>query len=440
MNTTGSFVAALQPDKSARRAVEACLARIASDNSQLKAVSLLFAERALARAAELDQLLADGGPFGPLHGMPILVKELIDIEGVPTSFGSLDYSHSPAPRTAPVLARLESAGAILIGTTHMVEFAIGSWGTNYAKGTPWNPADRLVHRVAGGSSSGSAVAVAAGLTPAAIGSDTGGSIRIPASLCGVVGFKPTYGLIPTDGVAPLGPTFDTLGPLTTNIDDARLLTEAMAGIDLTHPFVPVDGLRIGVVGDDFLEPMADDVAAAYKTAMVQLQSAGVRFEEITLPLSFVDFQKLNGDIVAFEAFQHLERLVEDPRTQLDPHVRKRVLAGRMINPARYRELLDELSFVRKSFDAVFSGLDALALPGTPISAPPLSEVDESKIPMSRYTRLANCLDLCAICLPLNLPNGKMPIGLQLCCRAHSDARLLAIASSISALVCQQIGR
>lgn len=411
--------------------VEASLARIAEENDRLHAVSLLFAENALKRAAELDQSLLECQVRKRLHGLPVLVKELADIEGVPTAFGSLAYATSVSMQTAPALKRLEEAGAIILGTTHMVEFAIGGWGTNHAKGTPWNPADRAVHRVPGGSSSGSAVAVAAGLAPVAIGSDTGGSIRIPASLCGVVGFKPTYGLIPTDGVAPLGPTFDTLGPITNSVDEARLLTEVLAGIDLSHSQVPIHGLRIAVVSSDALAPISHEVANAYEAVLVRLRELGAHVEVISLPLSFVGFQRLNGDIVAFEAYRHLAKLVDEPSTPLDPHVRERVLKGRNIEPAQYDELLKELSEVRRSFVETLADFDLLALPGTPICATALSEVDESQIPMSRYTRVANCLDLCAISLPLTRPAGSLPIGLQLCGGAQSDARVLAIASEVS---------
>lgn len=410
--------------------VATCLARIADQNEHLHAVSHLLAEHAWARATELDRLAATQEPRGALHGLPVLVKELVDIEGIPTRFGSLAYGTTPARETAPALRRLEDAGAILLGTTHMVEFAIGSWGTNHARGTPWNPVDARVHRVPGGSSSGSAVAVAAGLAPVAIGSDTGGSIRIPASLCGVVGFKPTYGLIPTDGVAPLGPTFDTLGPITHCVSDARRLTEVMAGVSLAHPAVAIDDLRIAIVTEAALAQIAEEVAAAYTAALSGMRALGARVEEIALPLPFVEFQSLNGDIVAFEAYRHLSQLAEDPSSPLDPFVRKRVLAGRDVDPEHYQAQLRRLHDARLSFAPMFSGFDLLVLPGTPICALPLSEVDERQIPMSRYTRVANCLDLCAITLPLSRPAGALPIGLQLCAAAHSDARLLAIADAI----------
>ena len=415
---------------SATDRVEACLARIAALDGKLHSVSRVFTDRALARAGELDRAAAEGHPRKPLHGLPVLVKELIDIEGVPTDFGSLAYATSPANATAPVLKRLQDAGAILLGTTHMVEFAIGSWGTNHAKGTPWNPADSEIHRVAGGSSSGSAVAVAAGLAPVAIGSDTGGSIRIPASLCGVVGFKPTYDLISCEGVAPLGPTFDTLGPITRSVADARLVTEVMAGVDLAHPPVCVGDLRIARVSDAALSEMSGEVATAYAEGLARLTAAGARIEEIDLPLSFIDFQTQNGDIVAYEAYRHLHALVDDPKTPLDPHVRKRVLAGRAISEDHYRNRLSEMAATRHEFEERFDGFDLLALPGTPLPAAPTSEVQEDQIPMSRYTRVANCLNLCGISLPLTRPAGELPVGLQLCGRAGADAFLLAAAASV----------
>jgi len=413
--------------------VERCLTTISRENDRLHAVSQLFAELARSRAADMDKYLAAGEVPGALQGLPLLVKELIDIAGQQTAFGSLAYATASAARNAPVIDRLEAAGAIILGTTHMVEFAIGGWGTNHAKGTPWNPADALVHHVPGGSSSGSAVAVAAGLVPAAIGSDTGGSIRIPASLCGVIGFKPTYGLIPTVGVAPLSPTFDTLGPITRTVLDARRLTEAMSGLDLGHPPVNLAGLRIAVVHTEALSPVSEDVEQAFRSAMALLTDQGAQIVEIELPLSFVGFQKLNGDIMAFEAYRNLAKIVEDPDTPLDPNARKRVLAGRDVSTAQYEERLAELAALRQAFPSTVASTDILALPGTPICAIPVAQVDESQIPMSRYTRVANCLDLCAISLPLARSAGAMPIGLQLCAPAQSDAFLLAVAEVVAAV-------
>jgi aspartyl-tRNA(Asn)/glutamyl-tRNA(Gln) amidotransferase subunit A len=223
---------------SSRAILERQLEAIANGNGALHAFVEVFADPARQRADELDRIAAGSGPAGPLHGVPIAVKDLACIGHRAPGFGSQCYRGTPAGSTAPAIQRLIDAGAIIIGMTHMVEFACGGWGTNHAVGTPWNPIDRKVHRVPGGSSSGSAVAVAAGLVPAAIGSDTGGSIRIPASLCGIIGFKPSFGLVPLAGIAPLSPTFDTLGPITRTVGDARLLFSVLGQRSLSGSSCP----------------------------------------------------------------------------------------------------------------------------------------------------------------------------------------------------------
>lgn len=417
---------------SASRHVEASIARIAARDGTLHAVSQLFKEDARQCAAQLDAQFAQGETPGQLHGVPFLAKELVDIQGKVTQFGSGSYSTHSAGCDAPAIARLKAAGANLLGTTHMVEFAFGSWGTNYLKGTPWNPCDLTQHRAPGGSSSGSAVAVAAGYVPVAIGSDTGGSIRIPASLCGVIGFKPSNGLIPIEGVAPLGPTFDTLGPISRTIADARSFTEVMADKDLSHPPVDIDGLRIAVVSPAALLPCAFEIAQAFNETVSSLEARGAKVSEIALPLSLVEFQKLNGEIVGYEAFAHLKRCVEDWRLPMDPYVRQRVRSNAGMDRRTYNARLAQLAEVRADFARTFAEFDVLALPGTPFCAPPISEVNEAEIPMSRYTRVANCLDLCAISLPLPRAKGELPIGFQLCTAAGSDAFLLELADSILA--------
>ncbi|MBE3669992.1 hypothetical protein BOO25_13810 [Vibrio navarrensis] len=407
--------------------VTRCLSRINLENDKWHAVSQLFAANALRKALKLDQHVARGGKPAKLHGLPFVIKELVDLKGVITPFGSTVYKSESASQNAQVVDRLEAEGAVLLGTAHMVEFAIGSWGTNTVRGTPWNPADPEVHRVPGGSSSGSAVAVAAGLVPAAIGSDTGGSIRIPASLCGVIGYKPTYGLIPTDGVAPLGPTFDTLGPITRTIDDARRLTEVMSERVLSHQSVSFDGLKVAVVSSSALAPISPEIEQAYEGALQRLKQMGASIREIELPLSFSEFQRLNGDIVSYEIYSHIAHIAEDPSSLIDVNIRNRVLAGRSISAEQYSDDLKELKATRETFQATFADFDVLVLPGTPICAAPLSEVDESQIPMSRYTRIANCLDMCAVTLPLARTSDNLPIGWQLCAPGNCDAFLLALA-------------
>lgn len=410
--------------------IEVCLAAIRVREPFLHAVAEIFDEEARLQAECLDVENTTALTAGPLHGMPFLVKELVNVAGHHTRFGSAVYAQGPALDDATAIRRLKDAGAVLVGTTRMVEFAYGSWGTNYIEGTPWNPSDPAVHRAPGGSSSGSAVAVAAGLVPLAIGSDTGGSIRIPASLCGAIGFKPTYGLIPIEGVAPLGPTFDTLGPITRTVSDARRATEAMAARDLSHSKVVLTEVSFAVLGHDVLSPCAPEVMEALESAIQTLHACGAVFNEIELPAPLVEFQKLNGDIVGFEAFAHLRHLAEDWRTTMDPFVRRRVLGNEAIDLGTYDARLTQMAEWREDFARAFADHDILVLPGTPLCAPPLSEVNEAEIPMSRFTRVANCLNLCAISLPLPRKTGQLPVGLQLCARANADAYLLAVAHSV----------
>lgn len=420
----------------ARDAVEAAIARIEAENPRLKAVSALFAEAARSRADDLDRMARAGHAPGPLHGVPVLMKELVDIAGRETAFGSRCYAVGPAARNAPVIDRLEAAGAVILGTTQMVEFAIGSWGSNAVRGTPLNPADPVEPRAPGGSSSGSAVAVAAGMVPLAFGSDTGGSVRIPATLCGVVGYKPSYGLIPMQGVAPTGPTFDVLGPLARNVADARRAVEVAAGLSLSAPPCDLAGLVVAHVSDAALAPIDPEAQAALDRARALFAASGACLTELALPLSFVEIQAINGDIVAFEAYRHLGPSAEDPAAPLDPFVRARVLHGARIGAADYRARLAQMQALRAAFMAAFRGADVLILPGTPMAAPRLAEVDEAVIPMSRFTRAANGLGLCAIALPVPGPAGSRPLGIQLAAPALADARLLAIAQTFECRLAQ----
>lgn len=407
-----------------------CVARIKERNLRLHAVETLLEEQALASAEAADAARADGRKNGPLHGIPVLIKELIDIAGLETLHGSRCYGASVAVRSAPLVQRLEAAGAIILGTTHMVEFAMGSWGTNEARGTPLNPRGGTKDWYAGGSSSGSAVAVAAGLVPLAIGSDTGGSIRIPATICGVHGFKPSRGLIPTEGVAPLAATFDTIGPLGNSIADLRLACEVMAGRSFAPDRALSRNLTIAVVSAEDLVPCAPEVLDMRERLMMRLSALGHRVVPITLPASLPRLQELNGTIVAFEAWQHFHQQASDPSSPMDPHVRKRVLAGKDVDETKYRALLDEIAEMTKSFAQAQADVDAILLPGTPIPAAGLETVDQDEIPLSRYTRMANTLDLCAIAMPVGATPEGAPLGIQLCAPWGHDSRLLAVAEKL----------
>ncbi|GAB3486245.1 amidase [Marinomonas epiphytica] len=416
--------------RSLYKTIKAQLDNIRLEDRKWHSVAKLFTEQALLQAKAYDKRMAKGGQARSLEGRSFLAKELFDIKGYATQFGSKNYPSEIASKDAACIARLKSCGAILLGTNNMVEFAIGSWGTNSITGTPWNPADPIIHRAPGGSSSGSAVSVAANMTSVAIGSDTGGSIRIPASLCGVIGFKPTTGLIPTTGTAQLGPFFDTIGPITRNVNDARLFTEAMAEKKLSHVEVSLASLRIATVKQQDLEPIDNEILETFNKAISRLKDLGVKIVELELPVTFQDFQKLNGDIVAYEIYQHIGDIADNRQCNIDPYIRQRVLAGKSISASEYQKSISTLKQLRSRMDRHFGKFDVIALPGTPICAPPITEIDENQIPMSRYTRIANCLDLCAISLPLGKSLAKLPIGWQLCAPANQDAMLLSLSQLI----------
>lgn len=415
---------------SSRSVVRDCLDAIAAENGKLHAFVEVFAEKAMRRAEELDRHLAASGPVGPLHGVPVAVKDLAAFDGRSPGFGSKCYPAVPGAGTAPAIRRLVEAGAVVVGMTHMVEFAFGGWGTNHAMGTPWNPVDRTVHRVPGGSSSGSAVAVAAGLVPAAVGSDTGGSIRIPASLCGIVGFKPSFGRIPLEGTAPLGPAFDTLGPIVRDVGDARLLFEVMAGLPVTEP-APVKALRIGVPDERHLEPCDPDILGNYRRSVGALREARHETVAIDLPEALTEYQALCGAVVGYEAYRHHRAVAEDPATPLDPHVRQRLSAGREIDAARHADLMRRRERDIAAFKAIGGAFDVIVLPSTPLPAIPVDAVDETTIPMSRYTRIGNWLDLCAIGVPNGVTASVLPTGFQLMALSGNDVRLLDCAEYVA---------
>ena len=318
---------------SSEKLVRACLAEIAREDHRLHAFVEVYQADANARALELDDERAAGHTRGPLHGVPFAVKDLADVAGRVTGFGSRSYSDAPAKCTAPFIRALEAAGAILLGKTQSVEFAFGSWGTNHSLGTPVNPAV-AGHASPGGSSSGSAVAVAAGLVPAAIGSDTGGSVRIPAGLCGIAGMKPTHGRTSLEGIAPLSSRLDTLGPLANRVDDLLALYEAMSETPRpAHPDHPEPVYRS--LDPAVLAPADRGILDLYESALARLSAGGARIEPLELPCELAEYQSRCGGIMAYDAYANLKPIIDDFRRPLDPFVRRRILAGREISAAAH---------------------------------------------------------------------------------------------------------
>ncbi len=403
--------------------VRASLDRIATRDPDLHAFVTVFDQKAEHRARELDAELAQGHWRGPLHGLPVAVKDLADIEGAPTGFGSRCYAQGRARRNARFVDTLLEAGAIIIGKTQTVEFAYGSWGTNHALGTPVNPSV-AGHAVPGGSSSGSAVAVAAGLVPLAVGSDTGGSVRIPAALCGVAGMKPSHGLIPLDGVAPLSPALDTIGPLARDVAGLRLL---LRGLQPDWSETATSPANAWTLCDADLEPIHPDILAAYRAQVAELNARGLATAPLPLPRPLGEYQRFCGDIMAHDAFAALEPLVTDRRLPMDPFVRRRIGQGAAIGARDHADATQRRAQDIEDFLDRFGPRDVLFLPATPLPPCQVAEIDESEIPMSRFTRIANYLDLCAVTVPL-CRSGPFPIGMQLVAQSGQDDMLLSALS------------
>jgi len=430
-------------ETSSRAIVEACLARIDALDPHLHAFVDVYRDTALAAADAADRDRRTGAARGPLAGLPIALKDLFHIEGRQTTAGSKSWLGRISDHTATAVLRLTAAGMIPLGKTHMVEFAFGGWGRNQPMGAPWNPWDNATHRVAGGSSSGSAVAVAGGLCPAAIGSDTGGSIRIPAALCGLTGLKPTYGRVSLHGAVPLSGTLDSIGPLARSVEDAALLTAAMSGPDPRDPatlIAPRGDLEAALAGEadirgvriTALAPEAfpaytlPDVIRAYQAAIVALRALGARVDTAPFPLDFEDMMVRNGRIIAAEAYALHRAYIEDTSLDIDPWVRRRVLGGKAVSAADYIDLLAARQRASAQFAAWMRDRDALLTPTLPITATPLADVDEALTPLATWTRTANYLGACALSLPAGFSAEGLPIGVQVTGAAFADAMLVRI--------------
>jgi aspartyl-tRNA(Asn)/glutamyl-tRNA(Gln) amidotransferase subunit A len=418
--------------------VQLYLDRIARLDERAHAYVNVYRESALLAAQAADAQRDSGTPLPALHGLPIAVKDLCEIDQQITTAGSRHWQGRRSTVTSAVVERLQSAGMVLLGKTHMVEFAFGGWGTNVHMGTPRNPWDWLgKHRAPGGSSSGSGVAVAAGLAPAAIGSDTGGSVRIPAAFNGVTGLKTTNGRISLYGVVPMSPTLDTIGVLTRTAEDAALLAHALAGFDArdprTHgpPCAPIDiasfdtprPAKIAVLRpDQYPTAVTDDIQKATEEAIRAFQSLGATVEYPSVPLDFSELMRSSGTIISAEAYRVHAAYIEDTDA-FDPWVRKRILAGRKVDASTYSSAQAHRQETMAAFDAWMRSYDVLLTPVLPFAAAPLDEIDEA-IHLTPFTRPVNYLETCALSLPAGFTRDGMPIGVQLIGKRWQEAMLL----------------
>jgi aspartyl-tRNA(Asn)/glutamyl-tRNA(Gln) amidotransferase subunit A len=419
--------------------VDALLERIRKRDPALHAFIAVYESDARLAAEAAHKAMRARHRVGPLHGVPMGLKDLVDLEGRVTTGGSKVWAERVSPVTATLAERLIGAGMILLGKTHTVEFAMGSFGTNTHLGTPRNPWDLTVHRTPGGSSSGSAVAVASGLAPAAIGTDTGGSVRLPAAWCGIVGLKVTAGRISTYGVLPLSSTLDTPGPMTRSVEDAALLFRVLNGPDPRDPqtraWTPSDplpalrggvaGLRLGVMPDAERKDVAADVLAAYDASVETLARLGARIVRPALPHSFRDYGAATGRIISAEGYRFVGHLVDDMSLPVDPHIRPRIQPGRTISARDYQLTLAERAQHQREFAAALAETDALLTPTAQTAAIPIDRVDQSTT-AAYFTRAGNYLGLCGLAVPSGFTADGLPTSLQILCGPGEEPMALRI--------------
>jgi len=414
----------------------------------LAAFSEVTAERALAQADAADRLQDAGMLLGPLHGVPVAVKDSIQWQGTPTTGGSQARLGVISTETSAAVRALAAAGMVILGKTRMTEFAFGLSGQNPTQGTARNPWDAKVARAPGGSSSGAGVAVAAGLTPIALGGDTGGSVRAPAALNGVVGYKPSSGLISRAGCLPLSDTLDVLGPIARSVADARLLAQVLAGPDvddaatlalpascvtaLRHPMARRAAAVAVLAPQAWPTPLSDAALQVWQQTQERLAHAGLTPTAWHPPasLSFARMADDNSLVLAYEAYRYFGALAEDPSAPLWEVVRARIAAGGRIAQADYEAALNRRQADMAAFAAAMQGLDALLMPACDQAAQPLDAEDVRHVGLGKLLRPANFLGAAAITLPAGFDAEGMPIGVQLLAPAGNDATLLDCAATL----------
>jgi aspartyl-tRNA(Asn)/glutamyl-tRNA(Gln) amidotransferase subunit A len=421
---------------SSRDRLEHALARIADPAGEgARACLTVYAEAARKAADAADARARSGTPLGPLDGAILTIKDLFDVAGEVTRAGSrvLAARGKPAVADAPAVARLRAAGAVIVAKTNMTEFAYSGIGANPHFGTPGNPADRA--RVPGGSSSGAAVSVADGMCEIAIGTDTGGSTRIPAAFCGTVGFKPTASRVPREGVVPLSFTLDSIGPLAHSVADCARADAVLAG-EPAQPLAPrpLGSVRAGFVQGYPAKGLDAVVGKAYPAAREKLAPHWKAAADVTVDaLDIMHAVNDRGGIAPPEAYAIHRGLLDGEG--IDPNVRARLDRGASITAADYILNLRDRARGIAQVDAMFDGYDVLVMPTAPIVAPTMAEVvaaegfTSKNILALRNTSIWNFFDVCAISLPIRLGN-ELPCGLMLIGRHGSDRDLLAIAAAV----------
>ena len=418
----------------AAEATDAYLARIEALDPRLGAFEHVDPARARAQARALDDLRAAGTDLGPLMGVPVAVKDLFAVAGMPTTAGTnLDVADLIGAE-GPFVRRLKRAGCVILGKTATVEFAMGGTGINQARGTPRNPWDAADHRIPGGSSSGSAVAAAAGLAAFAVGSDTGGSVRITA-FSGAFGLKTTKGLWPTEGVFPLSRSLDTVGLLSASAADAAAAFAALENRPLAAA-APPDGVRLGLAGGFYFDDLHEDVATCVDAAVRELEAAGVRIVPVRVPGAAAYADEVLGIIAGdFLGDFGRERFLRD-RSRMDPDVWNRLKAGLDMTADAWSRLAQRQRALRAGAGDLMAGLDGWMMPTVPTTAPTIADLETAPGSgryadrMGRNTSVANMLGLCGATANVQALGSPLPVGLQILCRGGDEDRLLAVARMV----------
>jgi aspartyl-tRNA(Asn)/glutamyl-tRNA(Gln) amidotransferase subunit A len=422
-----------------RSLIEDSLARIADPRGEgARTFIKVYAGQARAMADAADLLRRHGRAPGPYAGIPIALKDLFDVAGEPTPAGSAVLADAPdAKANAAVVARMLAAGFIPMGRVNMTEFAFSGLGINPHYGTPASPWDRGSRRIPGGSSSGTAVAVADGMAAAGLGTDTGGSCRIPAAFCGIVGYKPTARRVPITGVLPLAPSLDSVGPLAPSVACCAEIDAILAGETPAAPApVRLDGMRFAVPENMVLDGMDATVAAGFDRALSTLSAAGARIQKT----HFRDFAELpavnaKGGFAASEAYAWHRHLLATKGSGYDPRIRVRIGRGEHMTAADYLDLVSARARLIDSFDRATAPYDCILMPSVPIVAPRIAELDDERAYNSvnmlilRNTALGNFFDRCAISLPCHR-EGDAPVSLMLMGETLGDTRLFSIAAAV----------
>jgi len=417
-----------------------CLARIEQLNASLNAFITVNAETALAQASEAETEIRSGRYRGPLHGIPIALKDLVDTGGVRTTAASHLFEKRVPTEDAFIVKRLKSAGATILGKLNLHEFAYGGSGIISAFGVARNPWD--TERITGGSSSGSAAAVAAGMCLGAIGSDTAGSIRLPASFCGITGFKPTFGLVSAHGVIPLAPSYDHVGPMAATVEDCALMLDTLAAYDSWDPnsstvqsggyaqalSEKITELRLGIPDQFFFDDLDSEVAAAFDEGTRIAQKIVANIKRVSVPVD------ADRTVHLYEAYQYHARYLPGSADKYQPETLRRIMAGEKVTAEEYRQKKSELLDLRRKAAQLFDDVDLILTPTVPVLPPIIADLQKqpeqlrpAEIVMLRNTRPFNVLGLPTVSIPCGFSKGALPIGLQISGPLHRDALVLQFA-------------